>query len=197
MTRPRLVGPGVGAAVVAGTCWVAKAALILLTGDQPPLLYNTAFLFFPIAVVGLHAALPTGRARGRAASAGLVLAWVTELAAVSLALAVAFGPDAWEPRDDTVTVLTPLYVVAGLGSFAALLLVGLAVRRRHGLPGRARSLPVLTALAALPLLAIGSILGRLHERLVELPVLVLGVAWLSIGFALGRRMTEARSAASV
>lgn len=182
------VGTGGGAAVFAGFCWMAKAVLILVTGDQPALLYEMAFLFFPLAVVGLYASLPRDAGtRDRAAVAGVAVAAGAEVAAVGLSLAQAFGPATWEPRGDTVTLLTPLYVLAGLGSFVALFLVGLAVHRRRALPGRARSLPLLTAVGALPLLALGGLLGLVQERLVEVPVLLLGAAWMAIGLALGRR----------
>ena len=103
-----------------------------------------------------------------------------------VSLGALLGPDAWVPREDSVTILTPLFAVAGLGTFAALLLLGLAVRRAGALPGRGHSLPLALAAFTLPLLVVGGALEAVNERLLEVPILVLGLAWIGLGLVLAR-----------
>jgi hypothetical protein len=172
------------AAVVAGACWVVKAAGILLTGEQPPILFEAGYVLFPVALVGLYATM--GRRGGRLALCGLVLAVTTEVSAVVVGFGVLFGPDDWMPSEDTVTVLTPFFVLAGVGTFAALLLLGLAVRRTRALAGRWQILPLALAVSAVPLMVIGGALEVVNERLLEVPILLLGVAWIGLGVVVAR-----------
>ena len=172
------------AAVVAGACWVVKAASILLTGEQPPILFQAGFVLFPVALVGLYATM--GRRGGPLALCGLVLAVTTEVSAVVVGFGVLLGPDDWMPSEDTVTVLTPFIVLAGIGTFAALLLLGLAVRRTRAMAGRWQILPLALAVSAVPLMVIGGALESVNERLLEVPLLVLGVAWIGLGVVVAR-----------
>ena len=182
MTRLAVARWGAGAAVVAGSFWIVKAASILLTGDQPPLVFELAFVLFPVALIGLYAA--SGRRGGRLATCGLALAIIAGVSAVVTGLGALLGPDDWTPRGDTVTVLTPFIALAGLGTFVALLLLGLALRRTTALPARWRTLPLALAVSALPLMVIGGALAAVNERLLEVPLLLLGVGWIALGAVL-------------
>jgi len=114
MRRSAVIWAGGGAAVLAGTCWVVKGGVILLMGEQPPLVFEGAFLLFPIAVVAVYAALP--QPCGRVAAPGLVVAIGAAAAATLAGLGMHFGPDDWEPRENTATLLTPFVALAGIGS---------------------------------------------------------------------------------
>lgn len=170
---------------MAGAFWVVKAAGILLTGEQPPLLFELAFLLLPVALVGLYAALP--RRRGRLATAGLALAGSAELSAVTVGLGALLGPDDWVPHEDTATVLTPFIVAAALGTVVALVLLGIETRRTDALPGRWRTFPLALGLAVVPLTAVGGALEAVDERLLEPPILLMGLGWLALGWLVGRR----------
>ena len=185
-TRVRLAVIRIGAvaAVVAGVCWVIKSGGILLTGEQPPLLFDAALMLFPVALIGLYAAL--GRGSGWIAAYGFGLALAATASALVMGIAALFGPDDWQPDGDSVTILTPFIAVAGFGTFAALLLLGLAARRATALDPRWRILPLAVAVSAVPLMVSGSVLELGNERLVELPVLLLGAAWVAIGGVLAR-----------
>ncbi len=185
MIRLAVIRSGAVAAAAGGACWVIKASTILLTGQQPPIFFEAAFVLFPVALLGLYAAL--GRRGGRLATWGLVLAVAAEVSAVVVRLGVLFGPDDLMPREDTVTALTPFIVLAGLGTFTGLLLLGLAVHRTRALPGRWRTLPLALAVSAVPLMLIGGLLEAVNERLLEIPITLLGVAWVALGVVLARQ----------
>ncbi len=179
-----MIRGGAASAVVAGACWVIKAVGILLTGAQPPLVFEAAFVLFPLALVGLYAAI-RGRG-GRLALCGLVLAVAAEVSAVVVRLGELIGPAEWVPEEDTVTILTPFIVLGGFGTFVALLLLGIAVRQTRALPGAWRSFPLSLAVAAVPLMVVGGVLEPFSERLLEIPIVILGVAWIALGVVLAR-----------
>jgi len=185
VTRLTVIRAGAGAAVIAGACWVVKAAGILLTGGQLPGAFEFAFILFPVALVGLYA---VNRQRGsRLAMCGLAVAITAELSAVAVGVGRVFGPDSWVPREDTVTVLTPFIVLAGFGTYMALLLLGLAVRRTQALPERWRTLPLALVVSAAFLMLIGGTLESLSERLLEIPILLLGAGWITLGAVLAQQ----------
>ena len=121
---------------------------------------------------------------------GLVLATTTEVSVVVAGFGVQFGPDDWTPSEDTVTVLTPFIVLAGIGSFAALLLLGMAVRQTRVIAGRWQILPLALAVSAVPLMVIGGALESVSERLLEVPLLLLGIAWIGLGVVVARAASQ-------
>ncbi len=90
------------AALVGGLLWVAKGGSILLTGQQPPVVFEAALPLFAGGLLGLHARLD-GRG-GPLGKAGVLLAYAA-LASFALIL---------------VAPLAPFYVVAGFGPFLGL-----------------------------------------------------------------------------
>jgi hypothetical protein len=184
MTRLALVRCGAGASILAGACWVIKSVGILVTGSQPPALFEFSFLLLPVALVGLYAAL--GRRPGKLAVCGLVLAIAAEASAVAVGLAWLLGPSDWLPQGEAVTVLTPLVVLASLGTFAALLLLGVAAFRASAFPGRWRALPLSFGVSAIPLLIMGGALEAVNERLLEVPLMIMGIAWMALGVVMGK-----------
>lgn len=181
MTRSAVIRLGAVAAAVGGICWVVKAGGILITGDQPPVVFEAAFGLFPVALLGLYAAVHGG---GRVAVPGLILACAAAVSAVTVGLAIVVGPDDWVPREDTVTVLTPFIATAGLGTFAGLVLLGIATRRTSSFPGMWRTFPLALGLAAVPLMVVGGALEAVNERLLEPPILLLGLGWVGLGWLL-------------
>ena len=141
VTRQTLVPVGALAAIVGGACWAVKAAGILITGVQPPVIYDVAPLFFPVTVLGLYSLLDAPRSGS--ATSGLVLACCAELAALILVVGLLVGPPEWSPNGNTVTVLTPFTAVASLATLVGLCLLGVVVRRTHALTGWWATLPVL------------------------------------------------------
>ena len=184
----RLAVAGGLAAVVGGLLWAVKAAAIMITRVQPPIVYEIAPLFFPIAVVGLYALL-NGR-RSWLALAGLASACAAELAAVASVLGLFLGPAEWTPTGSEgsrpVTVLTPFIALAAYGALLGLLLVGIVIRRAASLPGKWAALPMFLAATAIPLIFLGVVLQAINERLFELPTLIIGLEWIALGAAMVR-----------
>ncbi len=179
---------GAVAAVVAGACWVLKGGAILVTGDQPPGVFEASFLLFPLALGGLYARL--GGRGGRTARVGVGLAVVAGLSAALLGLALLFGPESWEPTEAAATILTPLFALAGLGTIVGLLLLGISVRRAQALGPRWSVLPLALGVSVFPLMIVGGALEAVHERLLEVPLVLLGLGWIGLGVALAREDTS-------
>ncbi len=166
------------AAALGGALWVVKGGAILVTGDQPEYIFEVAPLLFALGLVGLHARLEGhGSGSGRVGGA---LAWA------SLALALVSAVVYLATTDDEVFLLSATIPLTGLSILASLVLLGIAVRRVGALPGRWRSFPLSMGVAVLPLMVIGAILETLDERLLELPLVVLGLAWVMLGWRMSR-----------
>jgi len=177
MERSPLAVVGAVAAVVGGAMWIVKGGVILAVGDQPPLMFEAAALLFPLALIGLHDRL--GGEGGRRGRTGGVLA---RLAGASGLATASYGVLVPEPSD---VVLGLLVAVTGLSTFIGLLLLGLAARSVGALPSRWRNLPAAMGIAAIPAMTvIGGVLEAIHERLLELPIVAFGIAWVVLGFLL-------------
>ena len=127
------------AAVIAGGAWITKAPLTLATGNEPPAGFDIGLALFPFALLGLWSlvrAVP-----GRSGQLGGLLASAAAISVLLATLVRALGGADVEPSEDEITALTPFIALAGLATFAALLVLGIAVRRAAALPGRCASLP--------------------------------------------------------
>jgi cytochrome bd-type quinol oxidase subunit 2 len=168
---------GAGAALVGGCLWIAKGGAILVTGHQPPLMFEAAVFAFPVALRGLDALLQRREpAPHRAAATAATVALVVGVALVVLFAVV----------DDPPDVVTSLAAATmGLATVTSLLLLGAACRRSGGLPAPWARLPWVMALALLPsMTVVGGVLAAIHERLLELPIVAYGVAWVILGYAM-------------
>ena len=172
-----------------------KAGAIFATGDQPPVAFEAGYMLFPFALLGLRSTL--GRAGGRAAQVGGVLAAVAAVSSVLVLLVRAVGGEAVEPSKDEVTLLTPFVTLAGFGTLAALIALGLAARRTRALAPGYATLPLAMGLGALPLIIVGGALESVSERLVELPIAVLGLGWIGLGIALWNAAEQRTAAGAV
>lgn len=170
------------AAAVGGAAWTVKALVTLVTGDEPPAMFAIGFALFPFALLGLWSLVH--EAEGRASVVGGILAAAAAVAVVLAVLVRAVGGAAVEPSDEEVTVLTPFIVVGSFGAFAALLALGLAARRAGALAAPFTSLPWAMGLGVIPLLIVGGALEAVSERLLELPIALLGLCWVALGAAM-------------
>jgi hypothetical protein len=100
-----------------------------------------------------------------------------------------------EPTDDEVTVLTPFIAIGGFGTFAALVVLGIVVRRSSALSAPYTSLPWAMGVATIPLLIVGGALEAVSERLLEIPIALLGLCWIALGAALWNDAAQETSTA--
>jgi len=117
------------AAVIGGMAWTVKAAVTLVSGDEPAAAFAVDLVLFPFALLGLWSIVRD--VDGRAARIGGLLAAAAAVSVVLVLLGRAVGGATVEGKEDEVTVLTPLIAVGGFGTFAALLALGMAVGTRN------------------------------------------------------------------
>ncbi len=170
------------AAIVGGTAWFVKAAVIIATAGEPPTAFAIGFGLFPFALLGLWSLVRDDD--GRASQIGGAIAAVAAVSVVLAALVRVVGGASVEPGEEEITLLTPFIAIAGFGTFAALVALGVAVRRAGALAAPYTSLPWAMGLAAIPLLIVGGALETVSERLFELPIALLGLGWIAVGVAL-------------
>jgi hypothetical protein len=158
--------PAVGASI-GGLSWIIKASMILATGNQPPLLWEIAPIFFAIALYGLlvYAVDPMGSLLIMA-KAGIALVIAAGVVGVAL------GSDGLEGG----ALLGVLILLVGLG---------FPLMRRRRWDGAWRFLPVALGLGLIPAFAIGGLLeAAFGERYLELPLVVVGAGWVLLGYRL-------------
>ena len=173
-----------GAAAIGGLCWLLKSGLILLTGEQPLLLFEVAPAFFAIAIVGL-----AGRVNGQSglARAGAMIAIAGGVAALLNSVREVFIA----ATGMVLMEIELISIAAGFGWLFGLLFVGISMWRRQTFSGRWRLLPVLLAVVPFPMIILLSIVGEamglapaVGERLIEIPLLLLGLGWMALGWHL-------------
>ncbi len=145
--------------------WVLKGGSILLTGVQPSLLLEAALPLFAVGLLGLDARL-AGRRRSLR-RAGVLVAYAAQVFAV-----VAF-----------VAPLAPFIVVAGFGPFMGLVLLGSDLLRARIFPNPWNALPLALGLGGPLLILGGGVLALINERLLEVPMVMVGLAWMLLGYS--------------
>ena len=172
--------------MLGGAMWVVKGGFIMLGGPDPDL-FTPAQLFFALGLLGLHTRL-AGRG-GHMGRIGAALAYAAvALSVINTPYSVFFA----ERGPQTPFPFNATYLLAGLAIFVGLVFLGLATVRADAIPGRLRILPLIVGLSALlPVWLLAFIY-------LELPVVVLGVAWMLMGYGLwSARRVSARQPARV
>ncbi len=161
------------AAMVGGAMWVAKGGLVILGILDLGELLIVAELFFAVRLVGLHARLE-GRGGRTGSVGGLLTCAAVALSVVNAPYSLFLAEDG--PR--TPFPFNVTYFVGTLAVFVGLVLLGIAASRTEALPPRWKLLPLVVGLSALfPVW----VLTFVH---LELPVVALGLAWISLGYVL-------------
>lgn len=165
MASSALIRIGGLAATVGGLLWVVKGGSILLTGQQPPVIFEAALPLFALGLLGLHARL---EGRGGLLGKGGVLVAYVALAAAALVLA---------------TPSSPLTAVAGFGPFLGLVLLGSATLQVRIFSPPWSALPLAMGLGGPLLILAGGGLALMNERLLEIPIVLVGLAWMLLGYS--------------
>jgi hypothetical protein len=156
----RLIRIGGAAGLAGGLAWVVKAVTILVVGEQPPLAFDLALPLFGLNLLAV--ALLTSRGIRRTIAVGV--AWLAVVAGVMALWSEVFD-SGW---DQSIAV-----------SSLALLLGQLALPRSDGAPA---ALTFWIGVATLPALAFGGALAEIDERLLEIPLVCVGLAWMLVGW---------------
>ncbi len=165
MASAALIRIGGLAAMVGGLMWIVKGGSILITGQQPPVVFEAALPMFAVGLVGLHARL---RGHGGPLGKAGVLVTYAALAAAALVL---------------VAPLPPFYAVAGFGPFLGLVLMGSATLQARIFPPPWSALPLAMGLGGPLLILAGGGLALMNERLLEIPIVLVGLAWMLLGYS--------------
>jgi uncharacterized membrane protein YgdD (TMEM256/DUF423 family) len=171
---------GALAAIAGGVAWVVKGTAILLTGDQPPIAFGIGPPLFALGLLGFYSGFGGVDARARAGAGA---------ATIAIALMGAFGiADAVNPSlapsGEEFTVLSAVQMAAALCLLAALVLLGLAGRRRHW-----TALPFWMGILVVPGLLAGGALSATDERLLEIPLVLFAIGWMALGYVMWRSTT--------
>ncbi len=165
MTRRSAVPVSGGlAAVAGGALWSVKSLAILLTGDQPPLMFELAPPLFGLAV----AALAFDRRHRRRARWALALGCVAVVAGSAAFLSDLAG-ELWGPA----IALAMIAVLVGL------ILLGTDSGRSP--IGSVEWVALAIGLVTVPALLVGSALSLIDERLLEVPLVLLAGMWIWLG----------------
>ncbi|TGN64600.1 hypothetical protein EXE59_11965 [Nocardioides eburneiflavus] len=156
----RLVRIGGAAGVVGGLAWVVKGIAILAVDEQPPVVLELALPLFGLSLVGV--ALLTSRSVRR--TIVVCLAWLA-VAAGLVALVSELLDLAW---DESIAAAS-----------LALLLGQLTLPRSGRAPA---ALTFWLGVGTLPALAVGGALAEIDERLLEIPLVCVGLAWMLVGW---------------
>jgi hypothetical protein len=173
------------ALAIGGLMWIVKGTAILLGGGQPPIAFEAAPFFLAVGLVGFGRFLarePQARASERLRRAAAIPSYsAVGLGAVTAAAAVAWAGDDMPALFDATLGLATLAVVLSL------ILLGLASRR--AMRGRTllRHLPFAIGVLFLPLILLGGVMSALSERLLEVPIVLLGIAAVAFGATLAAR----------
>ena len=82
-----------------------------------------------------------------------------------------------------VAPLPPLYAVAGFGPFLSLVLMGSATLQARIFPPPWSALPLALGLGGPLLILAGGGLALMGERLLEIPIVLVGLAWILLGYS--------------
>jgi hypothetical protein len=150
-----------GSAAIGGALWIVKSLAILAFNEQPDHTFEMAPFFFALAVAGVVVEFGEPGTRSRSVRSGLG------------AVAVVAG---------TVSALT--YVVYGdtdlfgASSLVTLLAVLLSLLSYGRSAEPSAAVPWLLGLSMIAAIPTGGALSAINERLLEVPLLFVGLGWL-------------------
>lgn len=166
-------------------CLGVKAIAILITGDQPPVLFEVAGLPFGLGLLLLARWSIAHDGKTRRLTAAAALSVIAALASVVWGLMEILSQEISEPLESV------LAVSGGLAPMVAALLIGLRLRTLPGSTRRIGLRALLIAIAFLPLMILGGIAADMAgERYFELGLLVVAVVWLSLAQAMWTTASE-------
>jgi hypothetical protein len=159
----RLARIGGVAALLGGLAWTLKGLVILAGGHQPPLLFEAAPALFGIGLLSIaYCVMVPSRRR----TAALCLAAAASIAGLAALVSDLVGDVAGE-----ALAISSMALLFGL----------LMLARNRRWPAH---LAWWIGVAMVPALVVGGMLSEIDERLLEIPLVCLGIAWMTVGAAM-------------
>lgn len=156
------------AGIAAGLCWLVKSTMIIITGWQPPVIFELAPLLMSVAARILAAHLPLGLVRTVARLAAVVAALGSTVVLV-----------------DVVAPVPRLVAGGAIALSTALVLLSLLMSGVGLWPKMRLTLPLVIGAMTVPAVLLGGLLEAIFsERLLEVPLVALGAAWMVFGVLL-------------
>ncbi|HUP32455.1 MAG TPA: hypothetical protein VM184_05425 [Gaiellaceae bacterium] len=164
-----------------------KAGAIMLTGEQPPLLFGAAGLPLGLGLLLLARWCITRCGSSRRLRAAATLSSIAALAsalATLMELSSMAGAGTWDDVEPPESILA---VSAGFGPIVAALLIGLRLRAITGSAGEIGRRALLVAVMFLPLVILGGVaVGLAGERFLEVGLFMGAMLWLPLAQSLWR-----------
>jgi hypothetical protein len=170
------------ASAVGGACWIIKGVAILISGNQPPFLFEIAPVFLIVGLLGLRSRL--GHRGGRAATMGVMALALSVLLGVITWLLVVTADESRVSGSDEE--FQPTLLLAFIALLIGMVLLGIVTRRTRVLGDRWSDLPLALVIAAPVIGIVGGALEAVNERLLEIPLVLYGFGWMGLGYALIR-----------
>ena len=126
-------------------------------------------------MIGLLQRIP--KPRGRLALVSLIFALVAALATISALVVTQGGTEPTSEEDSHLS-----YSSASLQHSLLSCSLGIPTLRRRTLRSPWHLLPVALFGSFLPLMVVGGVLESINERLLEIPLLILGLGWALVGY---------------
>ncbi len=157
------------ALVIGALLWAYKAIAILVTGDQPALVFEIAPIFFAIGLLELASPRHKHRRLFTVIGYGLIVA----------TLSGAIVGVVWVSQ-----AIDTLFA----GPLLTLLILGGSVARYELWPGKWPYVPLALGLSVVPMVIIGGVLETAFgERYLEVPLLAHALGWALLAYALLRK----------
>lgn len=171
-----------------------KAGAIMLTGEQPPLLFEAAGLPLGLGLLLLARWCITRFGNAQRLMTAATLSSIAALASALgtlMELSSMAGAGTW---DDVEPLESILAVSSGFGPMVAALLIGLRLRAITGSARKIGRRALLVAIMFLPLMVLGGVTaGLAGERFFEVGLLMVAVSWLPLAHSMWRTDANSRS----
>lgn len=160
------------AAMVAGGLLIVKAGSIMISGIQPPFIFEVAQILFLLSLFGLVLHLNVRLNRLQYLGGGLIILAI--LAWLSLVVYLYFSGTTLPQDEHFVFPASLLYLLANIAAFLGLITLGWAIWRAERKFSGWQRIPLIIGLFPLP----AALTGIFH---VEIPILLIGFSWIFLG----------------
>lgn len=172
------------AAIICGLFWLVKAGAILITGNQPPIVFEAGQLFLLLGISGIGGTL---RFENRLRRFGIRLVYLGIVSSVLLLVYTLLSPVAISNSDE-LDFPSLLQIISGLTLILGPMFLGWCALRSETFLGSWRILPLVLGVSLPLAIIVGTVLATFSakERLLELPLMIYAFGWIALGWQMFR-----------